>query len=49
MSGDKPSNRPLQRSGIDKMLGRGRERLATNQVWRARVLNRARPAADRGC
>jgi hypothetical protein len=42
-------NKPLQRSGVDKVLGRGRGRLASKQVWRARVLKRLWPAAERGC
>ena len=41
-------NKPLQRSGVDKVLGRGRGRLATKQVQRARVLKGQRPAAERG-
>jgi hypothetical protein len=42
-------NKPLQRSGVDKVFGRGPGRVVLNQVLRARVLNRARPAADRDC
>jgi hypothetical protein len=49
MSGDEPSNKPLQRSGVDKVLGRGREEVVLEQVLRARVLKRTRPAAERGC
>jgi hypothetical protein len=41
-------NKPLQRSGIDKVLGRGRGRAAIKQVPRARVLSRQWPAAERG-
>jgi hypothetical protein len=33
-----PPNKPLQRSGMDKVLGRGRVRAATKQVWLARVM-----------
>ena len=42
-----PSNNPLQRSGIDKVLGRGRGRAAAGQVRAARVLERVRAAAER--
>jgi hypothetical protein len=49
MSPEVSPNKPLQRSGLDKVLGRGRGRLATKQAWRARVLMRTRPAAERGC
>ena len=42
-------NKPLQRSGLHKVLGRGRGRLPTKQVLRARVLKRVWPAAERGC
>jgi hypothetical protein len=41
-------NKPLQRSGLDKVLGRGRSGAATKMVTRARVLKRGRPAAERG-
>jgi hypothetical protein len=44
-----PPNKPLQRSGIDKVLGRGRGEAVPKQVLRARVLKRTRPAAERGC
>jgi hypothetical protein len=44
-----PPNNPLRRFGLDKVLGRGRRRLATKQVPRARVLKRGCPAAERGC
>jgi hypothetical protein len=43
-----PYNNPLQRSGMDKVLGRGRGRPAPKQVMRARVLMRTRLAAERG-
>jgi hypothetical protein len=33
-----PPDKPLQRSGLDKVLGRGRGRLATKQVPRAKAL-----------
>jgi hypothetical protein len=42
-------NKPLQRSGIDKVLGRGRGDAVLEQVMRARVLKRLWPAAERGC
>jgi hypothetical protein len=42
-------NKPLQRSGVDKVLGRGPGRVVLNQVLRARVLKRTRSAAERGC
>ncbi len=41
-------NNPLQRSGIDKVLGRGRGGGLLEQVMRARVLMRGWPAAERG-
>jgi hypothetical protein len=41
-------NNPLQRSGNDKVLGRGRGRAAVEQVCAARVLGRTRSAAERG-
>ena len=44
-----PPNKPLQRSGVDKVLGRGRGHAASKQVLRARVLNGLWPAAERGC
>jgi hypothetical protein len=45
----KSANKPLQRSGTDKVLGRGRRDVVLGQVLRARVLERTRPAAERGC
>jgi hypothetical protein len=42
-------NKPLQRSGVDKVLGRGRGVAVLEQVLRARVLKRGWPAAERGC
>jgi len=44
-----PPNNPLQRSGVDKVLGRGRGAVVLEQVLRARVLKRLWPAAERGC
>jgi hypothetical protein len=41
-------NNPLPRSGVDKVLGRGRGRAASKQVMRARVLIGQWPAAERG-
>jgi hypothetical protein len=41
-------NKPLQRSGLDKVVGRGRGRAAAKIVMCARVLMRLRPAAERG-
>jgi hypothetical protein len=41
-------NNPLQRSGNDKVLGRGRGRALLEQVTSARVLNCWRAAAERG-
>jgi hypothetical protein len=49
MQKNPPSNKPLQRSGMDKVLGRGRGDVVLQQVLRARVLKRTRPAAERGC
>ena len=43
-----PHNKPLQRSGIDKVLGRGRRCPAPKQVVLARVLMAQWPAAKRG-
>jgi hypothetical protein len=43
------SSKPLQRSGIDKVFGRGRGEVVLEQGWRARVLKRLWPAAERGC
>jgi hypothetical protein len=40
-------NKPLQRSGMDKVPIRGRGEAVLEQVWRARVLNRLSPAAER--
>ena len=48
MSRAMPPNNPLQRSGNDKVLGRGRGRAVVGQVTRARVLERTRPAAEWG-
>jgi hypothetical protein len=44
-----PPNKPLQRSGLDKVLGRGRGDVALEQVMRARVLKCQWPAAERSC
>ncbi len=44
-----PPNKPLQRSGMDKVPGRGRGEAVLEQVMRARVLMRGWPAAERGC
>jgi hypothetical protein len=41
-------NKPLQRSGVDKVPGRGRETVEQGQVLRARVLAGQWPAAERG-
>jgi hypothetical protein len=41
-------NNPLQRSVIDKVLGRGRDAWLLEQVRAARVLERTRAAAERG-
>jgi len=41
-------NNPLQRSVNDKVLGRGRGGTLLDQVKSARVLERTRPAAERG-
>jgi hypothetical protein len=43
-----PHNKSLQRSGTDKVLGRGRRNLSFTSAPRARVLMRQRPAAERG-
>ena len=43
-----PPNNPLQRSVNDKVLGRGRWCVLRDQVMSARVLERTRPAAERG-
>jgi hypothetical protein len=40
-------NKPLQRSGRDKVPGRGRGEVVLEQVLRARVLTRGWPAAER--
>jgi hypothetical protein len=40
-------NKPLQRSGVDKVLGRGRVGGVLEQVLRARVLGPQWPAAER--
>jgi hypothetical protein len=42
-------NKPLQRSGVDKVPGRGRVGAVLEQVLRARVLTGQWPAAERGC
>ena len=44
-----PPNKPLQRSGMDKVPGRGRGENVLEHVLRARVLMREWPAAERGC
>jgi hypothetical protein len=44
-----PPNKPLQRFGVDKVLGRGRGDAVLELVLRARVLRRQWPAAERGC
>jgi hypothetical protein len=46
---DRAPNKPLQRSGVDKVLGRGRGDVVVEQVPCARVLKRLWPAAERGC
>jgi hypothetical protein len=46
---EEPPNKPLQRSGTDKVSGRGRGGVVLEQVLLARVLKRTRPAAERGC
>jgi hypothetical protein len=43
-----PPNNRLQRSGLDKVPGRGRGDAVLEQVMRARVLKRGWPAAKRG-
>jgi hypothetical protein len=43
-----PPNKPLQRSGHDKVLGRGRVCASREQVNHARVLKRTRAVAERG-
>ena len=47
MSIDEPSNKPLQRTGLDKVSGRGQGEAVLEQVLRARVLKRGWPAAER--
>ena len=42
------SNKPLQRAGHDKVLGRGRVCVSPEQVNHARVLKRTRAVAERG-
>jgi hypothetical protein len=49
MSIDEPPNKPLQRSGIDKVLGRGRGEVVLEQVLCARVLGPQWPVAERSC
>jgi hypothetical protein len=41
-------NKPMQRAGTDKLLGRGRLSAVHEQVTSARVLNRQRAVADGG-
>jgi hypothetical protein len=41
-----PPNKPLQRSGVDKVLGRGRGDVVLEQVLRARVLRCRRAVAE---
>jgi hypothetical protein len=41
-------NNPMQRAGMDKLLGRGRVSTVHQQVTSARVLNGQRAVAD-GC
>jgi len=43
-----PPNNHMQRSVNDKVLGRGRGRVAPEQVMRARVLIGRRAGADAG-
>lgn len=43
-----PSNNPLQRSGLDKVLGRGRGEAVLEQVLRGRALIGQWQAAERG-
>ena len=43
-----PPNKPLQRAGSDKVLGRGRSCVVLDQALRARVLKRTRAVAERG-
>jgi hypothetical protein len=43
-----PPSKPLQRSGIDKVLSRGRGVVVVEQILRARVLKNQWPAAKRG-
>jgi hypothetical protein len=40
-------NKPLQRAGSDKVLGRGRGEVVPEQVRRARVLKHTRAVAER--
>jgi hypothetical protein len=42
-------NKSLQRSGIDKVPGRGRGVGVLEQVMSAHVLKCQQPAAERGC
>jgi len=46
---DPSPNKPLQRSGADKVPGRGRGDMVPEQVLRARVLEGQWPAAERRC
>jgi hypothetical protein len=41
-----PPNRPLQGSGVHKVLGRGRSGVLLDQVLRDRVLSRQRAAPE---
>jgi hypothetical protein len=43
----RPPNNPLQRSGLNEVLGRGRGCVVLEQVLRARVLKGQWPAAER--
>jgi hypothetical protein len=44
-----PPNKPAQRSGSVKVLGRGRVVVVLQRVLRARVLMGQLPAAERDC
>jgi hypothetical protein len=44
-----PPNKPLQRAGTHKVLGRGRLSVVREQVCLARVLKRTRAVAERSC
>jgi hypothetical protein len=43
-----PPNKSLQRSGRDKVLGRGPPSESAHERWRARVLKGRRAAAELG-